>query len=191
MLSGFPSAPRLTVEQLEERLAEGDRWIELVDGHLIRLNPPDEVHGDIVRNLSHPLAKIVKSLPDLCVCFELPIVISRERATVRCPAISCFQSVHRFEETEKLLTDSRPGLVIEVASTGDRRGGMSDRVVSYLDAGVVGVWVVDPVTRHVHQFVTGRAGTLLKENDVLNGEPLLPGLQFPVADLFRQPKWAT
>ena len=60
----------------------------------------------------------------------------------------------------------------------------------YLDAGVIGVWVIDPVTRHVHQFVAGRGGTRLRENDVLNGSPLLPGLQLPVADLFRQPKWA-
>ena len=190
MVSHFPSASRITVEQFEERLAEGDRWIELIDGHLIRLNPPDEIHGDVVRNLSHPLAKIAKSMSDLCVCFELPIVISRELAIIRCPAISCFQSVHRFAETEKLLTDTRPGLVIEVASTSDRREGMSDRVSSYLDAGVIGVWVIDPVTRHVHQFVSGRGGAMLRENDVLNGSPLLPGLQLPVADLFQQPKWA-
>ena len=190
MVSSAPSAPRLTIEQFEERLAEGDRWIELIEGHLIRLSPPDETHGDVVRNLSRPLAKVARVLPDLCICFELPIVISRERATVRCPAISCFQSANRFEETEKLLTDSRPGLVIEVASTSDRREGMSDRVSGYLDTGIAGVWVIDPVTRHVHQFVAGRGGTLLKEHEVLNGSPLLPGLQLPVADLFQQPKWA-
>ena len=190
MVSSTPSAPRLTIEQFEERLADGDRWIELIEGQLVRLNPPDETHGDVVRNLSRPLAKVVKSLPDLCVCFELPIVISREQVTVRCPAISCFQSAHRFEETEKLLTDTRPGLVIEVASTNDRREGMSDRVSSYLDAGIAGVWVIDPVTRHVHQFVSGRGGTMLKETDVLNGEPLLPGLRLPVAELFQQPTWA-
>ena len=190
MVSNSPPAPLLSVDQFEERLAEGDRWIELIDGHLIRLNPPDEIHGDVVRNLSHPLAKVAKSLPDLCVCFELPIVISRKPAIIRCPAISCFQSAHRFEETEKLLTDSRPGLVIEVASTSDRREGMSDRVSSYLDAGIVGVWVIDPVTRHVHQFVSGRGGTMLKENELLNGAPILPGLQLPVASLFQQPKWA-
>lgn len=189
MPSESPSTPLLTVEEFEERLAEGDRWIELIDGHLVRLNPPDEIHGDVVRNLSHPLAKVAKSLPDLCVCFELPIVISHKQAIIRCPAISCFQTVNRFEETEKLLTNTRPALVIEVASTSDRREGMSDRVSGYLDAGVVGVWVVDPVTRHVHQFIAGRGGTMLRENDVLNGAPILPGLQIPVADLFRQPKW--
>ena len=187
---GSPANSRLTVAQFEERLADGDRWIELVAGQLIRFDSPDESHGDVVRNLSRPLAKMAKTLPDLSICFELPIVISREAATIRCPAVSCFQSVNRFEETEKLLTDTRPALVIEVASTNDRREGMSDRVASYLDAGVVGVWVIDPVTRHVHQFVAGRSGTMLREKEVLSGAPLLPGLELPVADLFRQPKWA-
>ena len=181
---------RLTVAQFEERLADGDRWVELVAGQLIRFDSPDESHGDVVRNLSRPLAQMAKTLPDLSICFELPIVISREAATIRCPAVSCFQSTNRFEETEKLLTDSRPALVIEVASTNDRSEGMSDRVASYLDAGVIGVWVIDPVTRHVHQFVAGRGGTMLREKDVLKGAPLLPGLEIPVADLFRQPKWA-
>ncbi len=190
MTFGSGSAAKQTVSQFEERLADGDRWIELIAGQMIRLDPPDESHGDVVRNLSHPLAKIAKMLPDLSICFELPIVISRETATIRCPAVSCFQSTNRFEETEKLITDSRPALVIEVASTNDRREGMSDRVASYLDAGVVGVWVIDPVTRHVHQFVAGRGGTMLREKDVLHGAPLLPGLEILVSDLFRQPKWA-
>ncbi len=190
MTFGSSASPRLTVAQFEERLAEGDRWIELVAGQLIRLDSPDESHGDVVRNLSLPLAKMAKTLPDLSICFELPVVISRETATVRCPAVSCFQSANRFAETEKLLTDTRPALVIEVASTNDRREGMSDRVSCYLEAGVVGVWVIDPVTRHVHQFVAGRGGTMLREKDVLHGAPLLPGLELLVADLFRQPKWA-
>lgn len=184
------SEPPITVDQFEDRLAEGDRWIELVNGRLVRLDPPDEVHGDVVRNLSHPLASFVKSSPDLCVCFELPIVISRETAEVRCPAVSCFRSANRFAETDKLMTQTVPVLVIEVASTNDRREGMSDRVTGYLDAGVEGVWVIDPVTRHVHQFVSGRGGTMLKENQILQGAPLLPDFQMLVSDLFRQPKWA-
>jgi hypothetical protein len=51
----------MTVQQYEDRLLEGDRWIELVAGRLIRLDPPDELHGDVVRNLSLPLAKYLKS----------------------------------------------------------------------------------------------------------------------------------
>lgn len=190
-MSGKPdsAAAKLTVEQYEDRLLEGDRWIELVGGRLIRLEPPDEVHGDVVRNLSRPIANFVKSSPDIYACFELPLILSREAATVRCPAISCFQSPDRFAELDKVATETLPLLVIEVASTNDRRDGMSDRVNGYLNAGIKAVWVIDPVTKHVHQFHPPKHGIMLKETQTLQGSPILEGFQLPVADLFKSPNW--
>lgn len=183
------SAPRLSIEQFEDRLAEGDRWIELVAGRLIRLDPPDEMHGDVVRNLSRPLAAFLKLHSDVSACFELPLILSRQPATVRTPAICCFQSSQRFAESDKLLTDSQPLLIIEVASTNDRREGMSERVRGYLEMGTRGVWVVDPVTRHVHVFHPPSHGIMLKETQFLRGAPILPEFQVLVSDLFQQPKW--
>jgi Uma2 family endonuclease len=183
------STPPLTVEQYEDRLLEGDRWIELVAGRLVRLDPPDQPHGDVVRNLSKPLATFLKTSPDLCACFELPLVISREPATIRCPAVSCFRSTERFAEVDKIVTDTRPALVIEVASTNDRREGMSERVKGYLAAGVSAVWVIDPVTRHVHQFHPPHSGIMLKEIQTLRGAPVLSGFEIHVSELFRPPTW--
>lgn len=182
-------AALVTAEQYEERLLEGDRWIEVLAGRLVRLDPPDELHGDVVRNLSRPLANYLKSLPDTCACFELPLVLSREPATIRCPAVSCFQTGDRFSETEKLMTDTRPVLVIEVASTNNRREGMSERVKGYLDVGIKAVWVIDPVTKHVHQFHPPARGIMVKETQTLHGDPVLAGFQVPVSDLFQQPNW--
>lgn len=153
------------------------------------MEPPDELHGDIVRNLAKPLATYLKASSDINACFELPLVISRDAVTIRCPAISCFQSVDRFAETDKLMTDTRPILVIEVASTNDRRDGMSDRVKGYLDAGIRGVWVIDSVTKHIHQFHPPARGIMFKETQTIHGDPILPGLQLAVSDLFQQPKW--
>ena len=189
MSTAADSSSHLTVEQYTERLMEGDRWIELVGGRLVRLEPPDEMHGDVVRNLSRPLAHFLKSSPDIYACFELPLVIAREPSTVRCPAVSCFQSGDRFSETEKLVTDALPALVIEVASTNDRRDGMSERVKGYLDIGIRGVWVIDPVTKHVHQFHPPERGMMFKETQILEGGPLLMGFKLPVSDLFQQPRW--
>ena len=189
MTNPSDSAPLLTVEQYEDRLLEGDRWIELVAGRLVRLDPPDEMHGDVVRNLSKPLATYLKTSPDVYACFELPLVLSRDPATVRCPAISCFQSTNRFAEGDKLVTDTRPVLIIEVASTNARRDGMSERVKGYLDAGIAAVWVVDPVTRHVHQFHPPKPGIMLKETQILHGSPVLPGFELLISDLFRPPPW--
>ncbi len=181
----------MTLEQFEERLLDGDRWVELVNGRFSRLNPPDDAHGDVVRNLSRSLAAFLKKSSDTYACFELPLVVRRDILTVRCPAVSCFrfQAGERFAETDKVLTETRPVLAVEVASTNERREAMADRVRSYLDWGVAAVWVIDPVTRHVHQFHGQSAGQMLKEPQVLLGHPVLPGFAIPVSDLFRQPDW--
>ena len=183
------SAGPMTVQQYEDRLLEGDRWIELVAGRLIRLDPPDELHGDVVRNLSLPLAKYLKSSADTYACFELPLVLAHDPVTIRCPAISCFQTGDRFAQADNLIATEAPALVIEVASTNDRRDGMSERVKGYLEAGIKGVWVIDPITKHVHQFHPPTSGRMFKETQTLQGEPFLPGFKISIADLFERPKW--
>ncbi|MBM4074588.1 MAG: Uma2 family endonuclease [Planctomycetes bacterium] len=182
--------PTLTIEEFEERLAEGDRWIELVNGHLMRFEPPDEIHGDVVRNLSRALARYLKKITGVSVSFELPLIISRASNTIRCPAVSCFRTSNRFDETDKLVSDSCPELVIEVASTNQRRRSMTERVVSYFDTGIQEIWIIDPIDRNVHQFRPGSPGTILDETEILSSENLLPEFEVSVADLFSPPKWA-
>jgi len=186
----LPSTP-MTLEQFEEKLLDGDRWVELVEGRFVRLSPPDDAHGDVVRNLSRSLAAYLKRSTDTSAVFELPLIVRREPVTVRSPAVSLFrfQPGGRFAETDKLLTETCPALVIEIASTNERRDAMANRVRAYLEWGVAGVWVIDPVSRHVHQFHGHSSAQMLKEPQVLTGYPVLPGLAIPISDLFRPPEW--
>ena len=181
----------MTMEQFEERLLNGDRWVELINGRFSQLNPPDDSHGDVVRNLSRSLAIFLRKSTDTYACFELPLIVAREPATVRCPAISFFrfQSQGRFAETDKVLTNTQPVLVIEVASSNERRDSMAERVRTYLEWGVSGVWVIDPVSRHAHQFHGKAKGLMLKEPQVLSGDPILPGFSIAISEIFREPKW--
>lgn len=182
----------MTIEEFEERLHEGDRWIELVDGRLSRLNPPDDAHGDVVRNLARALATFLRKSNDTNACFELPLIISRENGgTILCPAVSFFRfsAGNRFAETDKVLTDTRPVLVIEVASTNERRQSMLDHVQAYQAWGVNNVWVVDPVVRQVQRCYHGIATEQLDESHSLSDQALLPGFSMPVSELFREPTW--
>lgn len=189
-----PISPELiTLDEFEEKLRDGERWVEVVEGRFSRLTPPDDAHGDVVRNLSRVLATTLKKSTEVSASFELPLIVNRFPLTIRCPAVSLFRigSEGRFAETEKLVTETCPLLVIEVASTNDRRDAMSNRVQSYLNWGVSHVWVIDPVTRHVHLFDGHQPPRMIKEPQVLIGHPALPGFAIPVVDLFRQPDWMT
>ena len=77
-----------------------------------------------------------------------------------------------------------PDLVAEVVSPNNTFFEQLDRVEEYLRAGVPIVWVVDPTHRTVHVYRNDGTYDLLRSGELLADEPLLPGLSFPVADIF-------
>jgi len=186
----MPKAPPFTAAQFQQALEEGDRWIEVVAGRLVRLSPPDELHGNVVRNLSKSLGAYLRRSPTLYPCFELGLIVERDPDTVRCPAISCFPIADGLAQTERLMTDARPQLIVEVASTNDRRDAMSERLRGYHDWGVPAIWVFDPSSQHVHIFHEGDPPRMLKENETLHGKFELAGFHIVVGELFADPKWA-
>ncbi len=180
----------MTADDWLKLLQDGDRWLELVEGRLVRLVPPDEVHGNVVRNLAAALSRQFRKEPGLFAAFELGLQVARSPDTVRCPAISCFRIDGGVQELDVLLTTRRPELVIEVASSNDRREAMSARIQAYQAWGVRGIWVFDPESQHAHVFLEGTLPRMYKDNEKLTGHPLVPGFAMTVGDVFVDPKWA-
>ena len=177
-------------EDFVRRLEEGERWLEVVQGRLIRLSPPDEAHGNVVRNLSLSLAQHLRQQRDLYACFELGLLLSAQPLTIYSPAIACFRTAAGFGELDQLLTTTVPQLVVEVASSNDRRDAMSERIRNYQSWGVPHIWVFDPESQHVHVFSPSERPQMLKEIQTLTSRTLLPGWEILVGDVFLDPKWA-
>ena len=184
------SSPSFTAAQYQQALEEGDRWLEVVAGRLVRLSPPDEAHGNVVRNLSKALSAFFRKSPTLFPCFELGLVVARDPDTIRCPAVSGFPIADGVAQAERLVTNVRPQLVVEVASTNDRRDAMSERLRGYQEWGVPAIWVFDPSSQHVHVFHAGQPPRMLKENEMLHGAFELAGFHVHVGAMFADPKWA-
>ncbi len=180
----------MTAKQFLELLEDGQRWIELVRGRLVRLSPPDEIHGNAVRNLSAALSERFRREPGLFACYELGLITAFDPDTVRCPAIACFRMDGGLGELDRLTTERVPDLVIEVASSNDRRDAMSERIRGYMEWGVTAIWVFDPESQHAHVFLRGETPKMLKENERLIGAPIVPGFAITVGDVFADPKWA-
>lgn len=180
----------MTANQYRELLEDGNRWIELVHGRLVRLSPPDEIHGNAVRNLSAALSHQFRREPGLFACYELGLITAFDPDTVRCPAIACFRAEGGLGELDRLTTERVPELVIEIASSSDRREAMSERIRGYVDWGVIAIWVFDPESQHAHVFLQGDTPKMLKENERLVGAPTVPGFAITVGDVFADPKWA-
>ncbi len=189
------SAARMTAEEFEaarQKLAAGGRWSELVAGEFIALQPPDEEHGNVVRNLSAVLARVLAEQaadPPGYACFELGLIVARGPDTVRTPPISYFNTGELFAESDRLITTTPPALVVDIASTSDRRTALPLRIEQYHSFGVQKVWIVDPPESQVHIAHHGSPVETLTAGSELADPELLPGFSMPVDYLFTAPAW--
>jgi Uma2 family endonuclease len=186
----------MTLEEfLDSRfdLPDSGQWAELEAGEVVLLQPPDLEHGNAILNFSKAIAAwtltpAAEAAGAVYACFDLGLILHEQPDTVRFPAVSFFAGGRRFEESDKLATDTVPRLVTELASSSDRRKRMAERVDRYFRWGVGQVWVIDPRSRLV--TVHSRQGLReLAAEDVLAGNEALPGFEVAVKDLFNEPAW--
>ena len=187
-LHDTPQTVEVFVENSFE-LPDMGQWAELDRGRVTLLEAPDEIHGRIVLNLTKALGTFLTDSPSQAYpCFGLGLVMSRNPDTVWFPAISVFTG-SRFSETDNQFTESTPQLVVEIASTIDRRKRLTDRVLSYHERGVEVVWAIDPVEQQVNVLTKGRHNRVFCIQHELPGEDVLEGFSVRVPSLFAEPSW--
>lgn len=77
-----------------------------------------------------------------------------------------------------------PDLAVEVVSPTNAFDEIVAKVREYFTAGVQRVWVVSPPERQVYVYDSTTHISVLAVDDSLSGEPLLPGFQLSLAELF-------
>ena len=170
-------------------LPDAGQWSELDRGIVTHFQPPDSDHGNVIRNLSRALGLYVQNGGVGYACFDLGIAIKRRPDTLRFPAACYFVEGPRFAEVDKPFTETAPAVVIELASTNDRRRGMTDRVLGYHEHGTAMVWVIDPKEKCVHVCPRGQKTEVLTSDLTLRGDSEVPHFAVAVEDLFTEPDW--
>ncbi|QDT39395.1 Uma2 family endonuclease [Stratiformator vulcanicus] len=171
-------------------LPDGGRWTELVEGRPVVLDPPDEIYGTIVLNLSKAIGTAMRAdrSIDAAPCFDLGIQTLHDPDTIRFPAAVAFRGGDRFGEVGEVIADRVPEVAIEIAADPQRRLHCAERILEYHDAGVGAVWVIDPHEQAL--TIAPREGlpAIYREDD-----PLVPLIDLELAvtieDLFAIPKW--
>ncbi len=82
------------------------------------------------------------------------------------------------------LVEGPPVLAVEILSPSDTQEDILAKIDVYLEAGVKLVWVVEPIYRTVTVYRRDAEPELFNTTQSLSGEPHLPGLRFPVRDIF-------
>ncbi|GIV21510.1 MAG: hypothetical protein KatS3mg023_3261 [Armatimonadota bacterium] len=162
-----------------------DKRLELVRGELRELAPANEEHGYLTMRLG-TLVTVFVMQHQLGYTFaaETGFVLSEEPATVRAPDFAFLSRERAPQEWSRHFARYVPDLVAEVVSPNDTFSEVAEKVNDWLQAGVRMVWVVDPSSRVVYVYRAGQPVRVLHEEDVLQGEEVLPGFQCKVSEIF-------
>lgn len=169
---------------LPDELPSGTVKYELNDGRLVVMPPPGDIHArrqsKVYRFLDSDaedrglgeaygeVGVVLRRNPDRVVGPDAAFVLTRSLPVRRSP--------------EGYL-ETTPELIVEVRSRNDWTPEVLAKTQEYFDAGVLVVWVIDPVARTVADRRPDGSATVFRETDTLTCD-LLPGFAVPVAKLF-------
>ncbi len=185
---------QMTAQEFAARrmeLPEAGRWHELHAGEPVSLQPPEDSHGNIVMNLSRELARWLQaSRPVMAYAVhQVGLHVSSSPDTVYVPAISLFDTGPLFSQTDQVIASLVPRMVVDVASSNDRRCEMRQRTLAYLKLGVEVIWVPDPFKQEIQVLHGSRETRALGPRQQLEGGAVLPGFRMDVSQVFAQPSW--
>ena len=166
---------------------DGNRY-ELVKGELTNMGNSGALHGYIAIILSAALFALVTSRK-LGVLLDSSTAFTMKNGNKRSPDIAFFAK-ERLQGLEELPTgflEGAPDLVVEILSLGSTIAEIEDKIAEYFVNGTRLLWVISPGQHYVLVYRSGyEPERLLKSGDFLEGEDVVPGFTFPVADLFQK-----
>jgi len=174
-----------TVEDLYVMPDDGYRY-ELQAGLLICEPRPGFRHGRIVATITEMLVTHVRPRRlGVVLAGDSGFILARKPDTLRGPDVA-FVSYDRFERSGDTVGAfaGAPDLAVEVLSPSNTATGMHAKVADYLAAGTRRVWVVDPEVHAVTVYASLLWPQVLREDELLEGDDVIPGFQVRVGELF-------
>src|SRR6266480_4651803 len=90
--------------------------------------------------------------------------------------------------TRKFLSGA-PDLAVEILAPSNRRSEIDERLKDFFANGTQIAWIINPDDECVEICHSLMDRKLIASGAMLDGEHLLPGFQFPIADLFKGWDW--
>lgn len=163
------------------------RRLELVNGEITEMVPTGGEHGEVggtlfgliwSYNRIHQLGRVTNAETGYVLTIHYD-----DKPFVRAPDIG-FVSLQRAPEPlASGFVPMPPDLAVEVVSPGDLAQDIEAKVQNYLHYGVKLVWLLYP---SVKSIIVRKRGLIveLTQDDILNGENILPGFEVKVSEIF-------
>lgn len=167
------------------RLSILGRRTELVRGDLVVMAPAGGRHGQVAHKFGLFIGNHVLER-DLGRVFaaETGFLLWRNPDTVRAPDMAFVAGERLGTETPAGFLELAPDLAVEVVSPGDSPAAVQDKIRDWLEAGTRTVWVAYPDTWSVTVHRHGQPAEVLRDTDILEGDPVLPDFAVRVRELF-------
>ena len=94
-----------------------------------------------------------------------------------------------FKPNETRFFPGAPNLAIEVLSENNTRAEIDERLKDFFGSGTRLAWIVDPDQQRVEVCHSPTRRQLIGSGGLLDGEDLLPGFHYAIADLFKEWDW--
>lgn len=174
----------LTAEQFDNYPFDEDKRYELDEGELVERTRPAYKHNRVLRILLVELELFLRKNPvgEVLISENLYALAPTTR---RSPDVAVILGDHREELRDAKVISIIPHIAVEVLSPSESPRSIHRKMKQYFEAGVKEVWLIDPETEEAEVWTgAGLPFRALVRKDVLDS-PLLPGFQFPLAELFR------
>jgi Uma2 family endonuclease len=160
---------------------------ELVNGELVDMGNSGMEHGEFGAFLAGTLAIHVRR-DRLGVVCDSSTAFTLKNGNKRSPDVS-FVAKERLKGLKRLpkgYFQGSPDLVVEILSPGNTVEEIHQKIVEYFENGTRLVWVIHPDERYVLVYHSPEPDRLLRPQDSLDGEDVVPGFAIAVAELFEE-----
>lgn len=146
-----------------------DQRFDFIDGEIVEVSPTP-LHGRKQADFAADLVAYTRQHPIGVVYTEVLLVLNGEKF---------LPDVCVAEDTDADYLTTPPLFVVEIRSDTQSRESQRRKARDYLRLGVKMVVLVLP-GESVEVYRPGREALVLTANDVLDGDDVLPGFQFPL-----------
>ncbi|MEB3162176.1 MAG: Uma2 family endonuclease [Prochlorothrix sp.] len=182
-----PLSPLVWTDEAFMALPDDGHHYELINGVLVDMGNSGALHGSICSNLMILLGSYVR-LHRLGVMLDSSTAFKLQSGNKRSPDIS-FVTKERLQGLQNLpdgFLEGAPDLAVEVLSPGNTIEEIHDKLVEYFANGTKLAWVIHPKEHYILVYRSAQTpDRLLKWDDSLEGEEVVPNFALPLSELFQ------
>jgi Uma2 family endonuclease len=163
---------------------------EVVNGELVVSPKNNWLHGEICARLIAAL-RTFADVHHLGAVWDSSTGFWMVNFNCRAPDISfvCKERLRGLKRREAKFFQGALDLAVEILSPSNTRREVDEGLSDYFSSGTRLAWVIDPDRELIEICHSPAQRRLLGPGGSLTGEDLLPGCQYPVADLFKEWEW--